>query len=144
MTQEEKQLLLQDMCARLPYGVKLLHTPTNEITNLEMIGNGVIDGNIHDLIENFKPCLFPLSSMTAIQENEFHFLFSSLVVDRDDYGLVDIISKSIKDKWDDTYNYQTYLNDWKKAIQWLLKNHFDINKLIPKNLAINAIGLNIY
>lgn len=54
MTQEEKDLLLKDLCARLPYGVKLLHTLTNEITNLEMIGNGVIDGNIHDLIENFK------------------------------------------------------------------------------------------
>lgn len=67
MTQEDKDILLKDLCSRLPYGVKLLHTPTNEITNLEMIGNGVIDGNIHDLIENFKPYLFPLSSMTEEQ-----------------------------------------------------------------------------
>ena len=33
MTQKEKDLLLKDISARLPYGVELLHTPTNEITN---------------------------------------------------------------------------------------------------------------
>ena len=90
MTKEEKELLLKDLCARLPYGVKLLHTPTNEITNLEMISNGVIDGNIHDLIENFKPYLFPLSSMTFDDEyvipywyvdcyNKHHFDYRGLI-----------------------------------------------------------------
>ena len=78
MTQEDKELLLKDLCVRLPYGVKLLHTPTNEITNLEMIGNGVIDGNIHDLIENFKPYLFPLSSMTEEQSKIYHELIGGM------------------------------------------------------------------
>lgn len=66
-----KREVLKDLCARLPYEVKLLHIPTNEITNLEMIGNDVIDGNIHDLIEHFKPYLFPLSCIT--EENGIEY-----------------------------------------------------------------------
>jgi hypothetical protein len=145
-------LLLADLCARLPHGVICKDTNINVTGTLSQIGLHydmcVLDKDNGDsescYILNCKPYLFPLSSMTTFQENEFHFLFPSLVVNRDEYGFVDIISKSTKDKWEDTYNYQTYLNDWKKAIQWLLKNHFDINKLIPKNLAINATVLNIY
>ena len=154
MIQENKELLLKDLCCRLPYGVKCTFNGKNiyKVYGIDEVVND--DGDWEYAIctkrtsplyiSDCKPYLFPLSSMTTIQENEFHFLFPSLVVRRDEYGFVDIISKSTKDKWDDTYNYKTYLNDWKKAIQWLLKNHFDINKLIPKNLAINATGLNIY
>lgn len=149
---KDKQLFLQDLSSRLPYGVICKDTNINVTGTLSQIGLHydmcVLDKDNGDsescYILNCKPYLFPLSSMTAVQENEFHFLFPSIVVKRDEYGFVDIISKSTKDKWDDDYNYQTYLKDWKKAIQWLLKNHFDINKLIPKNLAINATGLNLY
>ena len=116
MKREEKELLLKELCARLPYGVKLLHTPTNEITNLEMIGNGVIDGNIHDLIENFKPYLFPLSSMTAEQEIECQQIKHSYYYDDDSFVLFD----------------------------WYDKNHIDYRCLIPKGLANDATGLNIY
>lgn len=118
MKQEEKELLLKDISARLPYGVKLLHTPTNEITNLEMIGNGVIDGNIHDLIENFKPYLFPLESMTEEQCDEFINTCTFL--------------RGSKFGWTD------------RTFDWLNKNHFDYRGLIPKGLANDATGLNIY
>lgn len=120
MTQE-KELLLKDLCARLPYGVKLLHTPTNEITNLEMIGNGVIDGNIHDLIENFKPYLFPLSSMTDEQKFEFNVL------------QVETLKSS----------YATPM-ECITILQWCYKNHIDVNGLIPIGLANDATGLKIY
>ena len=119
MTQEDKELLLKDLCVRLPYGVKLLHTPTNEITNLEMIGNGVIDGNIHDLIENFKPYLFPLSSMTEEQSKIYHELIGGM------FGTSALINFEV-------------LEDF------FHKNHFDYRGLIPMGLAIDATGLNIY
>ena len=122
MTQEDKELLLKDLCSRLPYGVKLLHTPTNEITNLEMIGNGVIDGNIHDLIENFKPYLFPLSSMTEEQKEEYYHLQERIIYNSK--GLVNT----------DIINY----------INWCYKNHIDVNGLIPIGLANDATELNIY
>ena len=116
MTAEDKELLLKDLCSRLPYRVKLLHAPTNEITNLEMIGNGVIDGNIHDLIENFKPYLFPMSSMTKEQEIECQQIKHSYYYDEDSFVLFD----------------------------WYDKNHIDYRGLIPKGLAIDATNLNIY
>lgn len=119
MTQEEKELLIQDICARLPHGVKLLHTPTNEITNLEMIGNGVIDGNIHDLIENFKPYLFPLSSMTEEQSKIYHELIGGM------FGTSALINFEV-------------LEDF------FHKNHLDYRGLIPMGLASDATGLNIY
>lgn len=122
MTQEQKDLLLKDLCARLPYGVKLLHTPTNEITNLEMIGNGAIDGNIHDLIENFKPYLFPLESMTEEQKEEYCHLQERIIYNSK--GLVNT----------DIINY----------INWCYKNHIDVNGLIPIGLANDATGLKIY
>ena len=125
MTKEEKELLLKDLCARLPYGVKLLHTPTNEITNLEMISNGVIDGNIHDLIENFKPYLFPLSSMT----------------DEQCYKLA-LICSGFQDCWKyiKTPIPLTICNF--EQIDWFHKNHFDYRGLIEKGLAIDATRLN--
>ena len=72
MKPEDKHLLLVDLSERLPYGVKLKHIPTNEITTLEFIGKFTIDGDIHDVIENFSVCLFPLSSMTEEQIKEFN------------------------------------------------------------------------
>lgn len=122
MTQEDKQLLIQDICARLPYDVKLLHTPTNEITNLEMIGNGVIDGNIHDLIENFKPYLFPLESMTEEQKVIYGDLCYRVICNRK--GLISL--------------------DVMEYVNWCYKNHIDINNLIPMGLANDSTGLNIY
>lgn len=122
MTQEEKDLLLKDLCSRLPYGVKLLHTPTNEITNLEMIGNGVIDGNIHDLIENFKPYLFPLSSMTEEQKREFDISM--------DMGYAAA--------------YNAEINCANRMIDFFNKYHLDYRGLILMGLANDSTNLNIY
>ena len=150
MTQENKELLIKDLCARLPYGVKL-QCYSNVMV---CIGPYTLNTIILDRIFNkdteyvpfdeVKPYLFPLSSMTEEQKNEFNCLFPSIVANRDEYGFVNIISKSTKDKYEDTYNYRTRLSDWKKVIQWLLKNHFDIYGLIPMSLAIDATGLDIY
>ena len=117
MIQEDKELLFKDLCARLPYEVKLLHIPTNEITTLEMIGKYFVDGDIHDFIENFKPYLFPMPSMTEEQENEFQSL----------NGWIHCVFPKTEEAFD-----------------WLNKNHFDYRGLIEKGLALDATGLNIY
>ena len=137
MKQEEKDLLLKDLCARLPYGVKLLHTPTNEITNLEMIGNGAIDGNIHDLIENFEPYLFPLSSMTDEQREEF-VKFADYQPKLEDCG------RHQELYYYDLVGHENNLYPNSNAIDWCNKNHFDYRGLIPMDLANDATGLNIY
>ena len=127
MTREEKELLLKDLCGRLPYGVKLKYIPTNEIITLEFIGKSTIDGDIHDLIENFSVCLFPLSSMTEEQRKELQELY------------FDYISDEILNNIEYVYHY-----DCMHLIDWLNKNHFDYRGLIPMGLANDATGLNIY
>lgn len=118
MTQEDKDLLLKDLSARLPYGVKLKHIPSGENTTLEIIGCGVIDGNIHDLIENFKPYLRPLSSMTVEEFKEW------LGYCKADYDC--------EFKPELTFNFESCL----LSINWLNQHHFDYGELIEKGLAI--------
>ena len=145
MTQEDKSLLLKDLCARLPYGIKGNYQNSDDkLLRSITIVYGHLKPNGMVMTGDIKPYLFPLSSMTEEQKNEFNCLFPSIVANRDEYGFVNIISKSTKDKYEDTYNYRTRLSDWKKVIQWLLKNHFDIYGLIPMSLAIDATGLDIY
>ena len=126
MTQEQKDLLLKDLCARLTYGVKCKDTNINVIGTLSQIGlhYGMCSLDKDDgdseycYIYNCKPYLFPLSSMTEEQREEWH----SLMV-RDAYGIL----------------YHTI-----ESFDYLYKNHIDCRDLIPTGLAKDATGLNIY
>ena len=76
MIQDNKDILLKDLCARLPYGVKYMDilNPDEHPSTLQSIDNcGLVmanDGVSHE-IENVKPYLFPMSSMTEEQKEEF-------------------------------------------------------------------------
>lgn len=129
MTQEQKDLLLKDLCARLPYGVKMNHIADNENSPKILIGIAKNMITLQGLggyecvdVDHYKPYLFPLSSMTEDQRNEYHNLCSIGV---DECG--DII-------YFDTYESIDYLN----------KNYFDYRGFIPKGWAKDATGLNIY
>lgn len=119
MTQEEKQLLLIDLCARLPYGVKLRyvedlvikkesHVITLNNIYLEHIINGDAD---------IKPYLRPLSSMTEEERTEY-FLLKHRDNDRDDNIIL--------------------VDEASMLIDWLNKHYFDYRGLIGKGLAIEA------
>ena len=134
MTQEDKELLLRDLCARLPYGVKIELTwwvmgegtcinTTLETDHIEQLLNDE-DGDTE-----IKPYLFPLSSMTEEQHNEFFSYYH------------DIEMAEVKASGD--YLKAAYIGDDAKY-SWLNKNHFDWKGLIEKGLAIDATGLNIY
>ena len=73
MTQNEKELLLKDLCCRLPYGVKVQTTYINPQTKERKdIRTDVLStveiSMLIDGYEEHKPNLFPLSSMTEEQE----------------------------------------------------------------------------
>lgn len=132
MAQEEKDLLLKDLCARLPYGVKV-HDVKSSINssfmNLNHINGAVGEVFISYMnkcrtapIEDVKPYLFPLSSMTEEQK----IIYGDLC-----YAIIHSLA------WD-TQAALNELNDW------LNKNHFDHNNLIPMDLALDATNLNIY
>ena len=120
MTQEERDILLKDLSARLPYGVKCKH---------DKAGVGTL----------IKPYLFPLSSMTEEQKTEFNKLTPNVEIDSSGIS-------SAEDYIPDDRNRVRYveLKDMILVIDWLNANHFDYRGLINKGLAIDATDLNIY
>ena len=122
MTQQNKKLLLKDLSARLPYGVKALNKEET-ITIRAYISDLVIDEvGISHAVEDCKPYLFPLSSMTEEQRQELESLMEVTIVP----------------VWGEI------LSPTPEYYDWLNKNHFDYRGLIEKGLAIDATGLNIY
>ena len=133
MTQENKELLLKDLCARLPYGVKCsfgVDDAVYEITGINPTCCGAseiqathvkssVNGDFR--LNSCKPYLFPLSSMT--EEQMFDF--------------ATVQAENCKG------SYPT-LSECSAIIDWGYKHHFDIYGLIPKGLALDATGLNIY
>lgn len=119
MTQNEKDLLLKDLCARLPYGVKLHCSSTVMICIGPYTLNTIVldrifnDNTKYVPFDEFKPYLFPMSSMTWEQECQYR----------------EVIASSLN-------HYEVY--------DWLNKNHFDYRGLIPMGLAIDATSKNIY
>ena len=132
MTQENKELLIKDICARLPYGVKFMCNKNIYTTKgLDLIvtdeGDWEYAVNAKDIapieIDFIKPYLFSLSSMT---EEQYDQLYIDSRVKNDSIDILDALANDMD------------------AIDWLNKNHFDYRGLIEKGLAIDATGLNIY
>ena len=144
-TQANKELLLKDLSARLPYGVLgQCEIDTSYDTEFETIpqthkfqavAHGIIEDSlfVSPMIENqyeleianeeigdgvyildFKPYLFPLSSMTEKQKDEYQY---------------------ITERWMNDPAYS--ISD---SIDWLNKNNFDYRGLIEKGLAIPILN----
>ena len=158
MTQEQKELLLKDLYGRLPYGVKILHEGWNyewdqELSTLEKV-TGIDERFIYTKLINDngeeytsgrhtisllddKPFLFPLSSMTEEQKYDFYCRFIENDCDFNDF-------KEFYFENNEWHKMLTSIDDIEEIIDWFNKNHFDYRCLIPKGLAIDATGLNIY
>lgn len=127
MTQENKNLLLKDLCGRLPYGVKI--QVNDRVETLE--GIGILD-NVAEYgsflscdIEEIKPYLFPLSSMIENLRNEY----------QDKRVELELKALNNEIEYEEVTTFE---------VDFYLKNHFDYRGLIPMGLAIDATGLNIY
>jgi hypothetical protein len=75
MTQEHKNILLKDLCTRLPYGVKVEYE--NKVFDLEHVCPMYEEVKL-DIpetwtlnVEEVKPYLIPMSSMTEEQKKEY-------------------------------------------------------------------------
>ena len=121
MTKEERYLLLRDSFARVPYGVKGVNEYGNIITLKDWKTEQSIFDGIRYIINkyNWRPYLFPLSSMTEEQRKEFVTTLKYLPSDE-----IDI------------WTLNTY--------DWCDKNHLDYRGLISMGLAIDATDKNIY
>ena len=133
---DTKELLFKDLCARLPYGVKV------EITHWRNRDKGMIDSKIFPVpldvnkasvlikpTSDIRPYLFPLSSITIEQEKEL----SKLGVSYGEYALHDDI-RGLGIMVDEAYIF----------FEFCYKHHIDFLGLIEMGLAIDATGLDIY
>ena len=137
MTQEDKELLLKDLCARTPYGVKVQYmnnifvidyVSSYEEVKLDTSDNWTVG------VSEVKPYLFPLSSMTEEQKVELKQEHR-----KDEMLYVECLTKAAKG--DNSMRGKVIIH---YAMDWCYKNHFDYRGLIEKGLAIDATGLNIY
>ena len=145
MNDKDKELLFIDLCGRIPYKVRMFEIePINDIqSNLTLLSitnkESVIcitpsGGVIGSSIDAFKPYLFPLSSMTEEQREEF------LNIQTEERQiLLNALIEYKSGKYDKIPIIAPY-----KQIEWLNKNHFDYRGLIEKGLAIDATNLNVY
>lgn len=147
ITQKEKELLLQDLCTRLPYGVKAT-TTSNGWRDVYVVSGYnddriYLDCPVYDegddewLVESVKPYLRSMESMTKEELQQLQGII-------DECGIT----------WKPQIGYDTineiYINGEVKLgnciplivmveiVKWLLKHHFDYNGLIEKGLAIEA------
>jgi hypothetical protein len=125
MTQEEKQLLLIDLSARLPYGVKFQGEDSNVYT-LDAANYFALQ--VEDVV--FKPYLRPMSSMTEEEKDELNNLFNGTF----QYFNQRVISA----EWDNNEAVFVGELDCSKLIDWLNAHHFDYRGLIEKGLALEA------
>ena len=131
MTQEEKELLLKDLCARLPYGVickvEFKDSDGWKIQNMSLEGVFINEcyfttdtGSIYS--KEFKPYLRPMSSMTEEERNELIRLGGIVKIDTGE--VIDISCLGFK--------HHANNQDWLNA------HHFDYRGLIEKGFALEA------
>lgn len=154
MTLEDKELLLKDLCARLPYGVRVF-VSGDDFDNyqcpylliaISKFGQDIFCKIYSPIytplgcpgVENVKPYLFPLSSMTEEMMEEFDSLFNGTF----QYFNQGVISASYL--WDRNEAKFVGEHECSKLIDFFNSHHIDYRNLIEKGLAIDATGLNIY
>lgn len=116
MTQEDKELLIRDLSARLPYDCKVA-VAEGGIDGLQwniVILNSYLLYQIEeeDGLEYVKPYLRPMYSMTEEEKKEYQYVTERWMYDGD-YSIAD-------------------------SIDWLNKNMFDYRGLIPLCIAIEV------
>ena len=119
MTQEDKQLLIKDLCARLPYGVMI-----------KKLGSGYKVFSIQDLAINmvtsfsepYRPYLRPMSSMTDNENEELKCVIELGLQALEGEEGHNVVSAAPAAFEIDFYN----------------KHHFDYRGLIPMGLALEA------
>lgn len=141
MTQENKDLLIKDLCYRLPYGVKAEYK--NEKFVIEYVSPIYEDVKLDNYetwtvgVSDVRPYLFPITTLTDEQLEEFYCNFVENEINFNDF----------KKYYYETTSYfelLTRVSDCPYVVDWFNKNHLDYRGLIPMGLAIDATNKNIY
>ena len=131
MTREDKELLLKDIYARIPYGVKgCCEDETFCTTPPHWYAENTLEYSVNYMVikNGWRPYLFPLSSMTDEQYNE---IWNCMAADN-------------RETLKRAQSGQKAANPYCNVMDFYNKCHFDYRGLIEKGLAIDATGKNIY
>ena len=134
MTQKDKELLLKDLCARLPYGVIIQEYneehgySDNELNTIGIgyfsIHEASVEGTWINRIENVRPYLRPMSSMTEEEKEElYHYYCNEIADNLNTSNLTWEIRCCISNSF---------------GTDWLNAHHFDYRGLIENGLALEA------
>ena len=123
MSKEEKELLLKDLCTRLPYRTKV-HIIGEDGTEID----ADLTTSTIDYFESWtvQPYLRPMSSMTEEERDE---LYTAM----DWYGEIDVTGDVYTKGQEKVYRETFY-----EYTDWLISHHFDFRGLIPMGLALEA------
>ena len=142
MGQEDKEILIRDLCGRLPYGVKAY------IKNWSKLDRKYYEGIY--TVESIDPSL-----NTIVADSERSSV--EVIVGDDDYEIKPYLhpmSNMTEEEWEDYQKIR--MIDWVHGdingtfinagliVDWLNARHFDYRGLIENGLAIDATNLNIY
>lgn len=145
MTENEKNILLKDLCARLDTNLvcSIYRTDDEGVGYRDEILHGYCKGDIWyefyfredcsigiDDVSKIKPYLFPLSSMTDEQKIDLTTYINARIFVNDEISFQCLFANT--------------MDRWKMVFEWCDKNHFDYRGLIPMGLALDSTGLNIY
>ena len=136
-----KELLLKDLCGRLPYGVKgNYQNSDDELLRKVTIIYNYLEPNGMVMTGDIKPYLFPLSAMSTSEMNE--------IVEITGCNFPWFISEG-KLEWTvggsvESETFDLRIEQIERLMEFLNSHHIDYRGLIPMGLAIDATGLNIY
>lgn len=132
MEQIDKDLLLKDLCARLPYGVIFKDEFDENLQEIHYIKNeDIFSKNYSHLpywIETIKPYLRLLSSMTEEEKKELQ-----LIIREETEDIIEQLKSNNCGILEGKYHFNAL-----KEFDWLNKHHFDYRGLIDKGLAIKV------
>ena len=142
MEQEDKELLIKEISARLPYGVKVAieyskgkytriydlreidNDVTSELRQRVIVWNyGIYSSVISYPLIDCRPYLRPMSSMTEVEKKEYHNLCYE--EERECYEFGEWVTR-------------VYYHDTIDSIDYLNSIYVDYRGLIPKGLALEA------
>lgn len=154
MTPEQKELLIKDLCARLPYGVKVM-LPDIDRGNCHKFESGIFtlhEINIYGLIEIFeeeigvisiedvKPILFPLSAINEeIEANGEKVKIYGIINNNFEHRFFIDSDGDISIEGDDA-SY-VYLHEYSFILDTFHSYHIDYRNLIGQGLAISVFDL---
>lgn len=124
MTQEEKFILLQDLSARLPYGIFVKENQSLDDSPI------IYTYDYHPYIDNCKPYLRSISSITEEEKKE---LFEAINKD------MNLLEETLDKEPLFIYHNNRYIgNPIHYELDFLISHYFDYRDLIPMGLALEA------